>query len=81
VSNSTITALSMNVFGQLFTFSDVSTAAISYFNSTSLPVRIENGGGNLADNGVQSIAFFPDNFFGSGLDGDASLAVGLSSHQ
>lgn len=76
VNNSTVTALSMNVFGQLFSLGNVSTSDRTFFNSTGSPILIANGGGNLADNGVESLAFFPDGFGGTARDGDASLSVG-----
>jgi hypothetical protein len=58
---------------------DVATADTTFINSSGVLEIIENGGGLLADNGSQSIAFFPDGFGGSGIDGDASLAFSDSA--
>jgi hypothetical protein len=75
LSNTTITDLMLSVFGQTYTLADVATGANTIINSIGLPF-IVNGAGNLADNGIQAIAFFPDGFDGTAIDGDASLAIG-----
>lgn len=79
--NTFITDLALDVFGELYTFADVATADSTIIDSSGLvsllPI-IVNGAGNLADNGAQAIAFFPDGFDGSALDGDAMLATGAS---
>lgn len=75
VSNSLITGLSLDVFGQLFNLADV-VSADTIIDSTGAIPSIVNGAGNLADNGVNAIAFFPDGYSGTATDGDASLAVG-----
>lgn len=76
VSNTNITALNLNVFGQLYGLADVAVGADTIIDSTGMPAIVINGAGNLADNGVQAIAFFPDGFDGTAIDGDASLATG-----
>ncbi|MEN6587585.1 MAG: PEP-CTERM sorting domain-containing protein [Sulfuricella sp.] len=78
VPNSFITALALSVFGQTYTLADVATGASTVIDSSGLLPSIVNGAGNLADNGLQAIAFFPDGFDGTALDGDASLAIGPS---
>jgi hypothetical protein len=78
LSNNAIVDLSLNVFGSLFTLGDVVTSANTIIDSTGVLPRIVNGAGLIADNGSQSIAFFPDGFGGTALDGDASLAYSLT---
>ena len=78
ISNTAITDLVLNVFGQTYSLADVATGALTYIDSSGLLPIIVNGGGNLADNGFQAIAFFPDGFGSTALDGDASLAIGPS---
>ncbi|MBI3367355.1 MAG: PEP-CTERM sorting domain-containing protein [Burkholderiales bacterium] len=78
VSNTHITALSMSVFGQLFSLANVATSDSTIIDSSAAIARIVNGAGNIADNGVMAIAFFPDGFGGTALDGDASLSTGPS---
>ncbi len=75
INNTDITALSLIVDGYTFTFGNVNAAGLTYFDSTGAIPLIVNGGGALASNGVQSIAFFPDGYGGTALDGDASLAL------
>lgn len=76
LSNSLITDLDLTVFGQVFTLADVVTSDASIVNSSGLTPFIVNGSGNLADNGILSISFFPDGFDGTASDGDASLGTG-----
>ena len=77
LSNSLITDLALTVFGQVFTLADVVTGDDTIINSSGPIPFIVNGAGNLADNGVMSISFFPDGFDGTAFDGDASLGIGL----
>lgn len=80
ISNaSLITDLSLNVFGQVFSFADVVGGDNTIIDSSGLIPSIVNGGGNLANNGIQAIAFFPDGYNGTASDGDASLAVGAAN--
>lgn len=74
LSNSQIVDLSLNVFGSLFTLGDVVTLDDTIMDSSGAFPRIDNGSGLIADNGSQSIAFFPDGYDGTAFDGDASLA-------
>jgi hypothetical protein len=76
VSNASITNLDLTVFGEVYTLADVALVAETIIDSTAIIPRIVNGAGNLADNGIQSIAFFPDGFDGTAIDGDASLSTG-----
>ena len=77
VSNSAITDLSLTVFGVSFDLSDVVAADSTIIDSSGVLARIVNGAGLLADDGAgNQIAFFPDGFDGTALDGDASLAFG-----
>lgn len=76
--NSLITDLMLSVFGQTYTLADVATGDSTIIDSSGLLPLIVNGAGNLADNGLQAIAFFPDGFDGTASDGDASLAIGPS---
>ena len=76
VSNGLITGLSLEVFGQLFDLTDVAVSDDTIIDSTGAIPSIVNGAGNLADNGLAAIAFFPDGFSGTATDGDASLAFG-----
>jgi hypothetical protein len=81
VPNTFITDLMLSVFGETYTLADVDTGASTYIDSSgflSLLPLIVNGAGNLADNGSQAIAFFPDGYDGSPLDGDAMLSTGIS---
>ena len=75
--NSAITDLSLVVFGEVFTLADVTTTDTTFINSSGAVPIIENGGGNIADNGTMSISFFPDGYGGTAFDGDASLGIGL----
>jgi hypothetical protein len=70
--------LSIVAFGQTFGLSDVATTDSTIIDSSGLVPTIVNGSGNLADNGVLAIAFFPDGFAGTALDGDAALSTGPS---
>jgi hypothetical protein len=72
--NTSITGLSLTVFGSLFTFADIVTAADTFFNDTVNPPVIINGGGLLADNGSFEIAFYPDGYNGVNTTGNASIA-------
>jgi hypothetical protein len=74
VSNTAVLDLALTAFGAIFTTSDVVTAASTFINSSGPVPLIVNGSGLLAYNGSQAIAFFPDGFGGTALDGDASLA-------
>ncbi len=74
-----ITNLNLTVFGQVFTFATVDTGASTIIDSTGVDPRIVNGAGNLANNGVMAIAFFPDGFGGTATDGDASLSTGAAN--
>jgi hypothetical protein len=76
--NTAILDLSMNVFGALFSLVDVVTGDGTIMNSIDAIPVIVNGAGNLADNGVTAISFFPDGSDGTAFDGDASLGVGVS---
>ena len=78
LSNAAITDLSLTVFGAVFTFADVAVGDDTIMDSSGPVPIIVNGFGFLADNGVNSIAFFPDGFAGTEIDGDASLAFGLT---
>ncbi|MGA7181610.1 MAG: PEP-CTERM sorting domain-containing protein [Thiobacillaceae bacterium] len=80
VSNTNITDLTLNVFGQIYSLADVATVGNTFIDSSGLLPIIVNGGGNLASNGSQAIAFYPDGFNGTALDGDASLAVAPSGN-
>lgn len=75
ISNTAITALSLTVFGYSFGPGDVVTTDATLIDSSVSPPLLWNGGGGLAFNGLQTIAFFPDGFNGTALDGDASLAL------
>lgn len=74
VSNSQIVDLSLTVFGQVFSLSDVTASNLTFIDSSGAQPHIMNGSGRLAGNGSAQIAFFPDGFGGTALDGDASLA-------
>lgn len=74
LSNSAVLDLTLDVFGSTFTFVDVVTTDLTIIDSSGLLPSIVNGVGLLADNGSQSVAFFPDGFGGTATDGDASLA-------
>jgi hypothetical protein len=78
VSNTEIVALSLDVFGALFSLADVVLTDATIINSFGVVPVIVNGSGNLADNGVTAISFFPDGFDGSPFDGNASMGVGPS---
>jgi len=78
LSNTNITDLMMTVFGESYGLGDVALGDDTIIDSTGILPVIVNGAGNLADNGVQAIAFFPDGYDGTALDGDASLAIGAS---
>lgn len=78
LTNTAITDLMLTVFGQSYGLGDVVVGDDTIIDSTGLIPRIINGAGNLADNGVQAIAFFPDGFSGTAMDGDASLSIGPS---
>lgn len=81
LSNTAIVGLALNVFGSIFDLGDVTTTAFTIFDTTGSDPRIVNGGGELANNGVNSISFFPDGFGASGSDGDASLEFGTVFNQ
>ena len=74
IQNSHITDLSITAFTFVFGLGDVVTTDVTFINSSGLDPIIVNGGGLLANNGSKAIAFFPEGFDGSGIDGDASLA-------
>ena len=74
VQNTAIVGLSATVFSEVFDLGDVVPTAFTFINIFVAPPIIENGSGLLADNGVRQIAFFPDGFNGTPMDGDASLA-------
>jgi hypothetical protein len=76
VANNLITDLNLNLFGQIFTLANVSLPGATLINSGGAAPLIVGGTGNLADNGVEAIAFAPDGSGGTAIDGDASLAVG-----
>ncbi len=76
LSNAAITDLNLLVFGEVYTLADVAIGDDTIIDSSGLVPLIVNGSGNLADNGVQSISFFPDGFDGTASDGDASLGIG-----
>jgi hypothetical protein len=76
LSNSEILDLSLQVFGETFTLADVVTTDDTIIDSSGAIPVIVNGAGNLANNLSLAIAFFPDDYAGSGADGDASLALG-----
>jgi len=73
VSNTAITNLSLDVFGELFSLADVNTGASTLIDSSGATPIINNGAGVLADNGSKVISFFPDGFDGTATDGNASL--------
>jgi len=72
--NTDVVDLSIVAFGASFTLTDVVTSDLTIIDSSGPVPLIVNGVGLLASNGAQSIAFFPDGFGGTALDGDASLA-------
>ncbi len=72
ISNTDITALSLTVMGFSFNFGDVVASDNTVIGAGPI---ISNGGGALAFNGTETIAFFPDGFGGTAFDGDASLAL------
>lgn len=74
--NTIITDLNLTAFGETFTFADVAFDDETIIDSSGTDPVIINGAGLLADNGPFAIAFFPDDYLGSGADGDASLAFG-----
>ncbi len=78
LDNTAITDLMLTVFGQSYGLADVAVGDDTIMDSSGLIPRIVNGAGNLADNGVQAISFFPDGYDGTALDGDASLGIGPS---
>jgi hypothetical protein len=80
ISNTDITDLMLNVFGETYSLADVATVGNTFIDSSGLLPIIVNGGGNLASNGSQAIAFYPDGFNGTASDGDASLAVAPSGN-
>lgn len=83
VPNTFITDLMLSVFGEIYTLADVVTSdfASTEIDSSGLfsllPI-ITNGADNLADNGSQAIAFWPEIFGDPIFDGDATLATGAS---
>ena len=74
ISNSTILALSLTVFGATFDLDDVAVAGdVTFIDSSGAIPIIVNGGGGLAVNSTgQDISFFPEDN-ADPLDGDASL--------
>jgi hypothetical protein len=76
LSNTEILDLSLQVFGEAFTLADVDTTASTIIDSTGATPIIVNGAGNLANNLSLAIAFFPDGYSGTAVDGDASLSLG-----
>ncbi len=78
LSNTAVTDLMLTVFGEVYTLADVVTSADTIMDSSGAIPVIVNGAGNLADNGTQAIAFFPDGYSGTAADGDASLSIGAS---
>jgi hypothetical protein len=77
ISNTAITDLSLTVLGYSFVFADAATSDETIIDSSSVLPVIVNGAGALAFNGTQTIAFFPDGFDGTAIDGDASLTLDL----
>ena len=75
VQNTAIVGLSLTVFNEVFDLGDVVQTAFTFINIFATPPIIVNGSGLLADNGVRQVAFFPDGFDGTPMDGDASLAL------
>ncbi len=75
VQNTAIVGLSLTVFNEVFDLGDVVQTAFTFINIFVTPPTIQNGSGLLADNGVRQVAFFPDGFNGTPMDGDASLAL------
>lgn len=67
VSNSTVTALSMVVGGEIFSLADVVTADGTIFDFGLNPPAIVNGAGSLATNGSAYLTLF------GGFDGDARI--------
>ena len=80
VENTAITDLSLTVFGVTFSLADVVTWDFTLIDSTGATPIITNGAGLIANNGAQTIAFFPDGAEGTTLDGDASLQYGLEPY-
>ena len=74
ISNTNIVGLAITAFGKVFDFGDVVTADTTIIDSSGAIPVIVNGAGLLANNGSEAIAFFPDGFGGTAIDGDASLA-------
>jgi len=78
IPNTDVIALDLTAFGFTFDLGDVVTTDFTFIDNSGMPAIIENGGGLLANNGAQAIAFFPDGTGGSPIDGDASLALSLT---
>jgi hypothetical protein len=78
IPNTAIVGLSLNVFGEQFDLADVSTSSATLGGTQGGNALIINGFGLLADNGVRAIAFYPDGFDGTPVDGDASLSFQVS---
>ena len=72
--NTEVVDLAITAFGATFTLADVVTSDFTIIDSSGPVPLIVNGAGLLASNGARAIAFFPDGFGGTALDGDASLA-------
>jgi len=81
VPNTYIVGIDIDVFGahfvtgDLFNFPGFSAAII---DTASASPRILNGYGIFADNGVNSLAYWPDGSDGTPLDGDAALSFQTS---
>lgn len=78
LANTEVVDLSLVAFGASFDLADVVDADFTIIDSTGPVPFIVNGAGLLANNGAEAIAFFPDGFGGTALDGDASLAFSLT---
>ena len=80
VENTAITDLSLTVFGVEFLLADVVIYDFTVIDSTGVTPIIINGAGLIANNGAQTIAFFPDGAEGTAIDGDASLQFSLEPY-
>jgi hypothetical protein len=81
VPNTAIVGLNVDVFGTHFGFVDLVNIpgfSAAFMDTSASGYRIINGFGLFADNGVNAIAYFPDGWEGTPLDGDAALSFQTS---
>ena len=78
VPNSAIVGIDIDVFGAHFDLGDLENipgfSAAFLDTSATTGLRILNGFGWFATNGVNAIAYYPDGFDGTPMDGDAALS-------